>query len=250
MDIIFELVYIFNNVCKIKICNSFDEKIKYKIHYNRTLFKRKKNFLISPNNVHTATILLEMDELPPSFFEGCVNLISFSLLKLKKKINCSHMFENCINLRNFNIPNDILESDGIANCMFKNCQSINEINLENLSLKNMENMNEMFYNCSNLSKISFSMNPANKIISCDSMFSFTKIPKVDLDMLRENNNEIDMSNMFAFCFNLKKVDLSFIQNNKNKLANICYCADTFLKVSRKNYLQAKRNHENNMIIEI
>ena len=250
MDIILELIYIFDDVYKIKMYNNFDQKIKYKIHYNRTLFKRKKNFLISTNNVRTAIVLLEINELTPSFFKGCENLVSFSLLKLKKKINCSHMFENCTKLSKFYISNDILESEGITDCMFKNCRSITQINLENLSLKNMINMSEMFYNCCNLSKISFPMNPGNKIVSCDSMFTLTKITKIDLLMLSENNNEIDMTHMFSFCFNLKKIDLSFIPNNKSKLVGICYGTNAILKVNRRKYLQAKKDHKNIMIIEI
>jgi len=125
----------------------------------------------------------------------------------------SHMFSNCVNLKN--LPLSSFNTSKVKNMqyMFDSCYSLNSIDTKTFDTSNVVNMRYMFYQCSKVSSLDLSNYDTSKVETMASMFEFcTNL--IDLDISSFNtSNVLNMSTMFSRT-SLSKIDLTFFDFSK------------------------------------
>ena len=109
--------------------------------------------------------------------------------------NCSHWFEDFINLNEIIGMNEYLNTELVTDMswMFGNCKSLLEINVGSFHTNNVTNMSHMFEGCANEKDV----------------FPYSWIGLVFLDLSNFNTSHVtDMSYMFADCSNLERLNMS------------------------------------------
>ena len=233
-----DLVYFINRKA-IKIFKSGINN--YQIKYDKKNFSIKKNKLKRKGGIYNyVNVTLKiLGYFPISLFRNCKHLISVSFKKneIAGPTDFSNGFNGCVNLENFDISDISFDNVVSTNSMFRHCEKLKKINLTNLSLKDTVNADSMFEFCYNLESIKLCDDPAKKMASAQKMFSFTFIEKVDIRFFNEKINNI--SEIFSYCSNLKKVHLPFLSNDTNiEDAFFCTSSIVFVKRSMKKKLDS------------
>ena len=140
------------------------------------------------------TITLEYENDLYNCCEGMFNNQNISIIEeinisLENNISSlKNMFLDQVKLKKINLTN--LKTDNVVDMssMFQNCESIEEVDLSGNDFGKVNNMEKMFYQNKNIEKIKF---PSTSFI------------------------DLNMNYMFAYCDNLKSVNLSLFQISKD-----------------------------------
>ena len=221
-----------------------------KVIYDKKNFSVKKNKLKRKENIYNyVSIKLKIYEnFPIGLFKNCQNLVmvSFKKNQIKNPIDFSYAFNNCINLKEFNILDVNFNNVTSTRYMFYSCEKLKKIDLRNLSLENTVSADSMFEFCYNLGSIKLCDIPGKKMISAQRMFSSTSIEKADFSFLNEKIK--DISDMFSFCSNLKKVNLLFLSNETN-IEDVSFCSSPIVLIKRS-IIKKLDNYVKSALIEI
>ena len=150
-------------------------------------------------------------------FNYCINVkeIKFSQFGIKNVINTSFMFNYCKNLLAIDISKINTENVVSMAGMFQHCEKLKKLDLSNFDIKNNTQLSCMFNDCYELEEIIFSQNfdTKNVVFMPWMFYGCENLRNLDLTSFNFNKNVIrDMSQMFIGCDKLEEIKV----NEQNK----------------------------------
>ena len=151
-------------------------------------------------------------------FSGCSSLTSMDLSEFHTHsvINMDYMFSGCTYLRELKLNKWNTEKVESMNYMFSGCASLTSLEIISFNTPNLQSIKGMFYGCSSL--ISLDLSRFNTSLVTSMAYMLYKASSLEyinfyisespLIYFRTDSVE-NMRYMFAFCTNLKRVDLSY-----------------------------------------
>ena len=159
-------------------------------------------------------------------FMGCSSLsdLDLSYFDLDNVINFDYMFAECSFLKNLYLDNWKTSSALSMDYMFAGCSSLRTLNIMSFDTPNLQSIKGMFYGCVSLFSIDLSKLNTSKVTTTSYLF-YKAFSINSIKFLNYHDNftskdtyfltpEVkDMSYMFAYCTNLKELDLSLFKTN-------------------------------------
>jgi len=150
-------------------------------------------------------------------FNYCINVkeIKFSQFGIKNVINTSFMFNYCKNLLAIDLTKINTENVVSMAGMFQHCEKLKKLDLSNFDIKNNTQLSCMFNDCYELEEIIFSQNfdTKNVVFMPWMFYGCENLRNLDLTSFNFNKNVIrDMSQMFIGCDKLEEIKV----NEQNK----------------------------------
>ena len=150
-------------------------------------------------------------------FNYCINVkeIKFSQFEIKNVINTSFMFNYCKNLLAIDLSKINTENVVSMAGMFQHCEKLKKLDLSNFDIKNNTQLSCMFNDCYELEEIIFSQNfdTKNVVFMPWMFYGCENLRNLDLTSFNFNKNVIrDMSQMFIGCDKLEEIKV----NEQNK----------------------------------
>jgi len=232
----FNIKYILNS--KIKLDNMFkgmqniQSIVSMSIYLNSTIkiLSMKGVFESCPNLRNIALNgtfdTSELRSMSKLFYKSGIQKIDFNGFDTKYVEDMSFMFSST-NISDFSFLNK-LNTNKVKNIsrMFKDCISLETINI-NFDLKNVEDISGLFENCNNLKKVDLSNfnnekinNGSNLFANCESLVEINGIEKLNTKNIK------NMSKMFYYCSNIKKLNLSSFDTSQvttfSRMFEACY----------------------------
>ena len=180
----------------------FINDIKYK--FNKYFIPEKTGEVIIKIKLH---FLIENCS---HMFDNCANIktIDLSSLNSKNVTNMSYMFSDCIILNNIYLSSFNTSKVTNMSYLFHNCRCLKSIDLTSFDTKKVTDLNHMFNKCIDLKYLDLSSFDTSNVINMNYMFSHCwKVENINLSSFN-TSKVINMECMFEKCDNLKSIDLS------------------------------------------
>ena len=122
--------------------------------------------------------------------------------------------------------------------MFYNCNQLSNLDVSKFDTGNVKDMNKMFYKCSSLRNLDFSEYEkfdTSSVTNMHEMFSEVGSEKIILTNFI-TSNVTDMGSMFAFCGNLKEIDISsFDTSSLTNMQNMFYSSGNLTELDLSSF---------------
>ena len=179
--------------------------------------------LFSQNTHLISVSFTDFDEYIPNvsfefIFNGCKNLTSVDLSKIKIKSNkMSCMFNGCEKLKyvNLNFKSPITAETPNIQYMFKNCKSLTSVDLSKVNVSQIIYFEEMFYGCTSLEEINlenFEISYKSSIYIDSMFYNCTSLKSLDLSSFKPKNL-YSMKKTFYNCYSLTSINLDKLYSN-------------------------------------
>ena len=167
-------------------------------------------------------------------FDLCSSLTSIDLSNFDSShiVDMDYMFSNCIHLKYLNLDNWNTEKLRTMNYLFSGCSSLTNVDLSFFNTPQLESIRGLFYACTSLESIDLSNFNTSFVKNMDYLFykdfSLKKINFTKNEEILEEKNYTqspahvqyfttekvqNMRYMFAYCHQLKELDLSFFDTS-------------------------------------
>lgn len=164
-----------------------------------------------------------------------------------KLVNISYMFNQCQNLKSFDLS--ILNAENVTNLlnMFFGCSKLENFTFGNFNTSNVTNMSNMFKGCCKLKSIDLSNINTGNVINMENLFNgCTSLIILDLSNIN-TSNVTNMMFMFGYCSSLTSLDLSSFntRNTRDMLGMFYNCSSLeTIKVSKNNWITSQADITN------
>ena len=178
------------------------------------------------NMFYGCTALISVPQLDTSnvtdmydMFNGCTALTSVPQLDTSNVTTISGMFHNCSSLTS--VPQ--LDTSSVINMqsMFSNCSSLTSV--PQLDTSNVTNIAGLFYNCKKLTNIQMNMPQRSNITARQMFYGCWELEKIDLSYVNISSTSYT-GQIFYNCYSLKTLIIRNFVNftlNSNTFTN-CY----------------------------
>jgi len=163
-----------------------------------------------------------------AMFKNNVDLVSADLSNIKAPAlkRMFNLFYGCKSLKSFDLRGFDTSKVTSMSGMFEHCESIETIDLTCLDVSSAESLARMFDFCENLKSVDISTFYAPNITSLNCMFEgCNKLSDIKFPNNMGTSKLKTAEYMFAWCFNLKSLDLSFLDtSNVTNMSSMFFMA--------------------------
>ena len=178
-----------------------------------------------------------------NMFESCISLkeIRFNDQADNKKINTRRLKYMDFTFKYTQIESFYLQIFDLSQILqmkgtFSNCQYLKQIKINNLEQVKLKNMLQTFYKCESLKNIDLSNLSCARVQNMSEMLRQCK-SLTDVIMPKDLQNVVTLSETFAFCTQIKTIDLS-----DRRLINLRQLEKTFIDCKNLRELKIERKY--------
>ena len=221
-------------------------------HFTVPKLNNIENIFDKCNNLKTVNLShLKAAELEnvSEIFEEHNNLISVDLsyLEADKLNDMSKMFRKCTNLRDVDLSHSKSKQTIDMSKMFSKCENLKKVNLNCIDFTT-NNVESIFKECASLKSIDLSVIKfeCSDSKNAEKMFKDCKmLESVKLFECLENNKNINTSDIFTGCINLRYIDMNNLPHGKIEIKDCKKLKRIKMSKIADENKENKENKENN-----